>query len=130
MVAVANPKTILRHAWRVIPMILVMGGILYLSSQGGDSFIRKFQGYDKILHALAYGALAVSTLVAVQPLRGKIPGFWLGMATILFCAAFGVLDEWYQSHIPRRIVDSQDVLADTTGAISVVSIWLLKSLRF
>jgi VanZ family protein len=109
-------------------MLLVMGGILFLSSQSGDGFIRRFQDYDKILHAAAYAILAVSVLIAVQPLRKRLPAFWLGLATVVFCAAFGLLDEWYQSHIPRRITDSWDILADTTGAVSVVSLWFLKSL--
>jgi MFS superfamily sulfate permease-like transporter len=128
LTAVAHFERTRLYWWRPLPMLLVMGVIFFLSSQSGDGFVRRFQDYDKILHAVAYGILAVSILIAVQPLRKRLPEIWLGLATVIFCAAFGLLDEWYQSHIPRRIATGWDILADTTGAVSVVGLWFLKSL--
>jgi VanZ family protein len=124
LLAMAARVNVFRY-WRFFPLLLVMGTILYLSSLTGSSLPRWLQHYDKILHAVAYGALAVSTLTAVQPLR--LPRLLLGLATLLFCTAFGILDELYQSRVYGRIASGWDLLADFTGAAIVVSLWLLIS---
>jgi VanZ family protein len=123
--AARTARAYVSRYWRFLPLLLVMGIILYLSSLTGSSLPRRLQHYDKILHAVAFGALAAATLTAIQPLR--LPRLLLALGTLLFCTAFGILDEWYQSRVYGRVASAWDVLADFTGAAIVVSLWLVKS---
>lgn len=113
--------------WRILPLVLVMGVILFFSSQTGGTLPRQFREYDKIIHAAAYGILAAATLIALHPVR--LRRIWIGLITILFCTAFGVLDEIYQSRIPGRVGSGWDVLADFAGSALVVGIWWLRKAR-
>ena len=119
-------------------MLTVMGIIFFLSHQPHLSFDLEVSHQDKIFHAIAYGVLAASTLFAVLPSgRGKFlfPGLsaknrsrsrlmLTGLGVVLFCLLYGISDEFHQSFIPGRETSLLDVVADTIGAVIVVSMWL------
>ena len=111
---------------RSIPMLLVMGGIFYLSSQTGDSlspYMPVFPGADKIAHGAAYGLLAASALFALsEKFRREKPKQAAVMA-VLVCALYGISDEFHQSFVPERSVEALDVLADSVGGVVVAVIW-------
>lgn len=107
-------------------MCLVMGVIFFLSHQpGSDLNLPLFNGADKILHATAYGVLAISSIFAF-PKTFKIAfPFATAFFVVVICLLYGIADEYHQSFIPGRSPDIFDVAADVLGAIIVSSIWYI-----
>jgi VanZ family protein len=109
---------------RIIPMLLVMGIIFFLSHQPGDTLhLPSIPGIDKISHMFAYGLLALTVLWffgSAQP-AGLLT---IALKTVLVCLLYGMTDEFHQSFIPCRAVSVFDLLADLAGAIFVCIIWL------
>ena len=73
-------------------------------------------GWDKAAHFLVFSAL---TLCLWHATGGTTPVLVL-LAAILFAA----LDEWRQAHVPGRVPDAQDFLADAC-AVAVTAALLL-----
>lgn len=75
---------------------------------------------DKLAHFLVFGLLATSIL--------RIPFFfklgWRGTITAaLIVSSCGILDEFRQSMTPGRMVELNDWVADTAGAIVAVFVY-------
>ncbi|MGB0415425.1 MAG: VanZ family protein [Coraliomargarita sp.] len=75
---------------------------------------------DKLAHFLVFGLLATSIL--------RIPFFfklgWHGALTAaLIVSGCGILDEFRQSMTPGRVVELNDWVADTLGAIVAVLVY-------
>lgn len=127
-----------RGLLRYVPMLTVMGTIFFLSHQPHLPIPDTIEEQDKILHAIAYGVLAATTLFGlshritqtISPARGNqgtSPRTCLilnGLGVILFCLLYGISDEIHQSFIPDRHSSMSDVAADSIGAGAVVLIWL------
>lgn len=110
---------------RIIPVTLVMGVIFFLSQQSGDKIsLPDIVNIDKLLHALVYAALGFAFLFALPPdWRRKHP-LAASCATVCFCLAYGVSDEFHQSFVPGRSVSGADVAADTVGGVlALVADW-------
>ncbi len=111
---------------RMLPMILVMGIIFFLSQQPGDSLdLPDIPDLDKVLHALIYGVLAATTLFAISPEKRRAAPGRASLFVILFCVLYGISDELHQSFVPGRMPDILDLIADTTGATLMVCLWRL-----
>lgn len=110
---------------RLVPMILVMGTIFFLSHQQGDSlYLPALPGIDKLAHLSAYGVLAAATLFAFSE-RWKVERAGLAvLLTTLFCLFYGLTDELHQSFIPGRAPSVGDIMADFGGAGLVGLLWL------
>ena len=68
-------------------------------------------GWDKLNHALAFSALAVSG-------RFGFPGSrWRALGVMLGLLAVGVAIELVQSFLPTRTAEVNDVLADGVGIV-------------
>lgn len=50
--------------------------------------------------------------------------------TLGLCAAFAVLDEWYQTFVPGRYGSATDVLLDFTGALLGVALYAALARRY
>lgn len=90
--------------------------LFYLSSRttGGPSL---FPNSDKLLHFLAYAALALFAWIsftASGATKGKVKraALW----AFLFAVLYGISDEFHQSFVPGREVSIADWLADSAGA--------------
>lgn len=71
---------------------------------------------DKVLHALAYGLLAVLVLRAAHGGLKRLR--WAPTAAaLLFTAGYGALDEFHQSFVAGRDASGWDVTADALGAV-------------
>ncbi len=70
--------------------------------------------WDKLAHALAYGALGA---LAALALRRRLRGLLLVLAAAGWATAVGALDEWHQQWVPRRSPDLLDLAADAVGAV-------------
>lgn len=96
-----------------------MALLFFLSHQPRLPAPSLFSAQDKLVHALAYGALGVLLLTS-QSLR---PGGyrWRQIAvSVLIASLSGASDEWHQSFIPGRNPEFGDWLADTVGALIAV----------
>lgn len=110
---------------RMVPMILVMGTIFYLSHQPGESlYLPALPGIDKLAHLLVYGGLAAATLFAFSQ-RWKTGRARLTvLLTTIFCLLYGIGDEFHQTFIPGRFPSYLDIAADCGGAGLVGFLWL------
>jgi VanZ family protein len=72
---------------------------------------------DKLAHFMVFGLLATAWVRALRGgKRGKRGKRTRWLASVLLSTAFGALDERHQSHIPGRIKDVYDLMADLAGA--------------
>lgn len=105
-----------KNGFRLLPVILVMGGIFYLSHQPGDSFsLPDIVNIDKLLHCLVYAVLGCAFLFALPPHWRQQHPCMVGCMAILFCLFYGVTDEFHQSFIPGRNCSGADLVADGVG---------------
>lgn len=108
---------------RIVPMIVVMGTIFFLSHHRGDSLhLPSFPGADKLAHMIAYGVLALSVFWFHGKKGLENPGRTIFL-TVLFCLLYGMSDEYHQSFIPFRSVSIFDLIADVAGAFCLSLIW-------
>jgi VanZ family protein len=105
-----------KNGYRLLPVILVMGGIFYLSHQPGDSLsLPDIVNIDKLVHCLAYAVLGLAFLFALpRPWRQRHP-FLAGCSVVLFCLLYGATDEFHQSFVPGRNCSGADLIADGVG---------------
>ncbi len=92
-------------------LILAVSSIPAHSMPSSESLWR----FDKLIHATEYGILSALLHRAM-----RVSFTWnivlLSVLCALACAAFGGLDELYQSTTPGRDSSVFDALADLTGA--------------
>lgn len=99
--------------------LLVAAVIFHASSRSVVAAPGGIQVNDKLAHFCAYGLLA--SLV----LRAFGGGGWRGaVAAVLLVSAYGASDEWHQSFVPGRNCEFADWVADTSGAMLAVSLYL------
>ena len=104
-----NWKLFFRITW-----ILTVLGIIYFSWRTPTSF--QVYSNDKISHIFAYAILSLNTLIVFQ--RWAL---WLLIFTMIF---FGNFLEFGQAFIPDREPSVWDALANTTGVILGIVIYL------
>jgi len=74
-----------------------------------------FPHQDKLFHAVAYGVLAI---LAINSLKYFIKPYHLAVrGAFIFCAAYGLSDEWHQSFVMGRDASILDWFADCSGAL-------------
>ncbi|GAB4338725.1 MAG: hypothetical protein Kow0089_10920 [Desulfobulbaceae bacterium] len=117
-------------AWiRVVPAVLIMGTIFFLSHQPGDELqLPQVPGVDKVAHLVAYGALGAAVLFAAGERKRYRPGA-AACVTVCFCILYGVSDEVHQSFVPGRDASLADLVADTLGASLLAAAWYVKGRR-
>ena len=100
-------------------------GLLYFLSSRSDLVPSIPSGWDKVLHAGAYGVLAGLSLRAFHGGLGRLARLPTVLA-LLLTIAYGMLDEIHQSHVVGRDASVLDWLADVAGAgISVMLLGIL-----
>ena len=116
---------IFRPPWlRVLPLVAVMTTLFVLSHQPGDTLpLPAVVNLDKLLHLLAYTVLGLAFLFALPPdWRARRPRA-AAVATVLFCLAYGLSDEFHQQFVPGRFPGADDLVADTFGGLCAVLIY-------
>ncbi len=99
------------------PVLLLLALEAFLSSQSHLPRVlpRFVPDADKVLHA---GYFFLVGLAAAR--AGLVAEGWSRRGTLLAIAlgvlAWGVSDEWHQSFVPGRDVETADVVADVVGA--------------
>ena len=113
-----------RPSWlRVLPLVGMMTILFILSHQPGDTLpLPAVVNLDKLLHLLAYTVLGLAFLLALPPdWRARRPRA-AAVATVLFCLAYGLSDEFHQQFVPGRFPGVDDLVADTLGGLLAVLI--------
>ena len=111
---------------RMVPMLIVMGTIFFLSHQPGDAlYMPPLPWVDKVAHLGVYGLLAISVLYGFFPLLREKKFSTVTVSVVFFCVLYGISDEFHQSFIPGRFVSIGDVIADGTGAFLACCGWFL-----
>jgi len=94
--------------------------IFWLSSRPAIPAPLIFDQQDKVFHATAYATMAWLCWRC-----GQVPPAWpagpLAIAALLFCSSYGLSDEWHQSFVAGRDASFFDWLADTAGALLMLS---------
>jgi VanZ family protein len=97
-----------------LPPLAYMALIYYLSSQSDPVPQVTSVVWDKLLHLVEYGGLAVLLARALVG-EGLTAGVTL-VAAILLTSAYGATDEAHQSKVPQRQADVRDWIVDCVGA--------------
>jgi VanZ family protein len=105
----------LRHLSLLLALIW-MAVIFYMSHQPTLDTPAFFEHQDKIMHAGAYGLLAILILGSMSlPLSGYTRRqAWL---SALLASLYGISDEFHQSFVAGRSPEFSDWLADALGAL-------------
>lgn len=104
-------------------LLLVYSGLIYYLSSGPITLhLPDFFWRDKVLHAMAFGVMAMLAYIAFTciPLVKK-PALW----AVIYAAVYGLSDEWHQFFVPGRSADWKDWVADMIGAILAIVLWRL-----
>ena len=113
------------HSIRIVPVLLLMGTIFFLSHQPGTQLqLPYIFGLDKLSHGVAYATLAAAMLYAAPRKALFLQPWRVGALIVLFCLLYGMTDEYHQSFIPGRVPSFGDIIADVTGAGLLVFLWL------
>jgi VanZ family protein len=115
----SKPASVPRRGFflNVLPAVLYVAAIFYGGSVPMNSLPGpEFSAKDKVLHALAFGAMQIAMLRAV---RYELPSVSreraIVIAFVLVGIAGGALELW-QMHIPGRSAEFLDWVADLVGA--------------
>ncbi len=105
-------RTLLEHVVKRGFLLLMLGGIFYLSHQPSLKVIPPlFIHQDKVLHAGTFFLLGISLIVN----RALCRGFYPLPVMFIFGILYAVSDEIHQSFIPGRDCSAGDLLADIVG---------------
>ncbi len=102
-----------------------MAGIFVLSSLPRLPHVPILEARDKVQHAIAFGVLAVLTVLAMRNTWPGVRLAALALSAAAFSTAYGVTDEFHQRFVPNRTFDVYDLVADLVGAAAAVMIWLV-----
>ena len=106
-------KSLLGRARLWVPPVLYMLLIFFLSSQSSPLPEITKRVWDKSLHLVEYGILAMLFCRAlIGDGHGRLASLLLA---VVLASAYGASDEWHQSFVPRRSSDVYDWLADSIG---------------
>ena len=109
---------------RMIPALVVMGIIFFLSSFQGDEIeLPSFPGADKLAHVLAYAVLTAAYLFAFGRKFRLLKPHLTMMCCFGLTILYSISDEFHQSFVPNRTPDIYDIFADALGALILLMIW-------
>src|SRR5882672_9766550 len=104
-------KSFLERTRLWLPPVVTMLLIFHLSSESSPLPELTTRVWDKLLHAIEYGTLA---LLFCRAFIGEGYGraAAIGMA-LVFTSAYAASDEWHQMFVPSRCSDLYDWIADS-----------------
>ena len=101
--------------WRLLAVVWVLV-LWWLSSQSSLPSPAKFEGVDKLEHAIYFATGGVCFLLGLRLAGFARQPVTAIVLTVLFCALVGGIDEWHQTYTPGRSGgDVWDWTADTLG---------------
>lgn len=115
-----------------LPVLVYIALIFGASSLHGNAIPTPFPYVDKVAHLMEYGLLGLLSGRAIRFTMSGRSALATAVATILFGALIGALDENYQRFTPGRDCDLMDWVTDTVAvilAVLVTQIVTTRSLR-
>ena len=113
---------------RILPMLLCMAIIFFLSHQPGDSLdLPLFPGADKLAHILAYGVLSATVIFSFSAEFRQGRRALVLAAAVLVPLLFGLSDEFHQRFVAGRSAEFLDLVADGAGGLVVGLVWFFKT---
>lgn len=100
--------------------LLIVGTLFLISGQSEVATPDFSFNIDKIAHFAVFGALATS-MIRMDFFRKQ--GWKGALQVCLMVSLFGGLDEWRQSFTPGRLMEFDDWLADSLGAMVAVMLY-------
>lgn len=111
--------------FRLVPMVLTMGAIFFLSHQPGDNLsLYPLPGIDKLAHITVYSILAATVLFGLSEDLKRNDARKVILITVACCVVYGLSDEFHQYFIPGRSVSLFDLFADCGGAVMTCALWV------
>jgi len=121
-------RSLLRRSWLWAPPLAYMALIFYLSSKSDPLPQLTAHVWDKALHAIEYGTLA---LLLCRAFIGEGCGRLAAIGLALACTStYGASDEWHQLFVPPRTSDVHDWLADSLGGAAALGVFAAIDLAF
>ncbi|QHT61878.1 VanZ family protein [Paenibacillus lycopersici] len=115
-------KQTARRSLALLPSVLTMAAIFWLSSRTGDELNTVLPWLQKLFpsmadfnwgHFVAYFALALAYAYGFGRRAERLSA---KAAVVLLCLAYGLTDEYHQSFVAGRSPDFEDLLHDGIGA--------------
>ena len=105
-----------------LPPVLYAAFIFFLSSLPGKKFLFAFSSADKLLHLLEYAGLGylIARAFGYNALGKKS----LLIRSFAACFLYGLSDEFHQWFVPYRVVSFMDMLANVTGSLLGIGIYI------
>ena len=107
--------------WQLL--ILTIFIVSSISQQHLPEFTEKIS--DKILHFSAFGMLGLLMVNSFKHSRNNILQNYAGSLAVIISSIYGIFDELHQKLVPGRMCSFTDWLADTTGALILVLIFMV-----
>jgi VanZ family protein len=108
-------RSLIARAKLWLPLVLYLVTIFYLSAAADPFPVLTTQVWDKLLHGLEYGALA---LLLCHALSGEgVQTLDAILWAVALTSLYGATDEYHQIFVPFRDANIRDWLADTIGAM-------------
>jgi len=105
-----------------LPPVLYAAFIFFLSSIPGRKYLYPFSSADKVLHLVEYTVLGyLITRAFGYNSSGKKRLFIRSFAV---CLLYGLSDEFHQWFVPYRVVSFMDMLANVTGSLLGIGIYI------
>jgi VanZ family protein len=95
---------------------------LFTASSGPGVDLPPGQHWDKVLHAGAFGVLALLATWALTAGRIRAATARVLLAACLITVLYGATDEYHQSFVPGRDASAYDLLADAWGAVGAAGV--------
>ena len=99
--------------WLRVSLVLVWAGLIWFSSSQSDISLPK-SPFHSILwnaaHVGVFGVLAALIVLSTQGCTARQVFF-----AIVATSIYGVIDEWHQSTVKGRVMDSWDACSDALG---------------
>jgi VanZ family protein len=100
---------------RAVPAVLWLGVIFAASSVQGSNIPGGWSVQGHLAEYAVLGALVVYAL-------GRRPvGTRLALAALVFCALYGLTDEFHQAFVPGRVPDAFDWAMDAIGSAAGIA---------
>ena len=109
---------------RLLPMLLMMAGIFWLSHQPAEQVdLPVFFLSDKLAHAILYAMLALAVVFVPSPGSRSHAAGVIAIAGVVVSILYGIGDEFHQSFVPGRDPSIGDIMADGCGAAVATLFW-------
>ena len=120
-----SSSTLSRSAYLVrywLPPFLYAAFIFFLSSIPGKKYLYAFSSADKLLHLVEYAILGY--LIARAFGYNSSGRKRLFIRSFAVCLLYGLSDEFHQWFVPYRVVSSMDMLANVTGSLLGIGVYI------